>query len=70
MEDNQLKPLLISYLSIKSIMQNDQRIFDKWHFSFDNLAEELINLINNVDKIPEDKLIKFHKLIKEIKESR
>ncbi|MFZ0452334.1 MAG: hypothetical protein WCE54_15265 [Ignavibacteriaceae bacterium] len=70
LEDNQLKPLLISYLSIKSIMQNDKKIFNKWQLSFNNLAEELNNSINEADNIPEDKLEIFQKLIKEIKKNR
>ena len=68
LEDNQLKPLLISYLSIKSIMQNDKRIFEKWQFSFENLAEELNSSINNLKDIPEDMFKKFQKLIREIKD--
>jgi len=70
LEDNQLKPLLISYLGVKSILQNDKKIFDKWHFSFKNLAEELNNSINDVEDIPEDMLRKFQKLIGEIKNNR
>lgn len=68
LEDNQLKPLLISYLGIKSIMQNDKKIFEKWQFSFENLSEELNNSINNQKIIPENELKKFHKLINEIKD--
>ena len=70
LEDNHLKPLLISYLSLKSIMQNDKKIFNKWQFSFENLAEELNNSINNLEDIPEDMLKKFRKLIREIKDNR
>ncbi|MEJ2615256.1 MAG: hypothetical protein P8Z35_09865 [Ignavibacteriaceae bacterium] len=70
LEDNQLNPLLISYISIKSIMQNDKKIFDKWQLSFDNLAEELNNSINNVEDMPEDILTKFKNLISDIKENR
>ena len=33
-EDDQFKPLLISYLSIKSIMQNDKKVFEKWQVSY------------------------------------
>ena len=67
-EDGQLRPLLISYLGIKSILQNDKKIFEKWHLSFDNLAEELYNSINNQKIIPEDELKRFNKLINDIKE--
>jgi len=66
-EDNQLKPLLISYLGIKSIMQNDKKIFEKWQLSFDSLTDELYNTINSQKTIPEDKLKIFNKLISEIK---
>lgn len=68
LEDNQLKPLLISYLGIKSIMQNDKRIFDKWRLSFESIAEELNNSINNQKIIPENELKKLFKIIYEIKE--
>jgi hypothetical protein len=66
--DNQLKPLLISYLGIKSIMQNDRKIFEKWRLSFENLADELTNSIDSQQIIPEDELKKFKKLINEIKD--
>ena len=49
-------------------MQNDKRIFEKWQFSFENLAEELNSSINNLKDIPEDMFKKFQKLIREIKD--
>ncbi len=67
LEDKQLKPLLISYLGIKAIMQNDRRIFEKWQLSFDNLAEELNNSVNAQEMVPKKKLKRFNELIDEIK---
>lgn len=66
-EDPQLKPLMISYLGIKAIMQNDKRIFEKWKLSFENLSEELNNSIANLKLIPKEKLNTLQTLIKEIK---
>ncbi len=70
MEDDQLKPLLVSYLGIKAIMQNDTRIFEHWQLSFDNLAEELNNSVNKLKIIPEEELIRLNKIINEIKNQR
>jgi hypothetical protein len=66
LEDNQLKPLLISYLGIKAVLQNDKRIFEKWKLSFENLSEELNNSIANLKLIPKEKLEELQSLIKEI----
>ena len=67
LNDNQLKPLLISYLGIKAIMQNDKRIFEKWKLSFSNLSEELNKSIEDLKLIPKDKLTELQKIIEEIK---
>lgn len=67
LNDNQLKPLLISYLGIKAIMQNEKRIFEKWKLSFSNLSEELNKSIEDLKLIPKDKLVELQKIIKEIK---
>ena len=64
--DKQLKPLLISYMAIKAILQNDKRIFEKWELSFDNLSEELYNSISDNQLIPKDELEKLQGLIGEI----
>ncbi len=64
--DKQLKPLLISYMAIKAILQNDKRIFEKWKLSFDNLSEELYNSISDNQLIPKDELEKLQGLIGEI----
>lgn len=69
LEDNQLKPLLISYLGIKAVMQNDKRIFEKWKLSFENLSEELNNSIADLKLIPKKKLEELQTLIKEINNS-
>jgi hypothetical protein len=66
LKDEHLKPLLVSYLGIKAILQNDKRIFEKWKLSFDNLSEELYNSISNNELIPKDELEKLQILIKEI----
>ena len=69
LEDNQLKPLMISYLGIKAIMQNDKRIFEKWELSFDNLSDELNRSITNLKLIPKERLKKLDSLIEGIKKS-
>lgn len=66
LEDNQLKPLLISCLAIKAVMQNNRKIFGKWKLSFENLSEELSNSIANLELIPKEKLEELQLLIKEI----
>ena len=69
LKDNQLKPLMISYLGIKAIMQNDKRIFEKWELSFDNLSDELNRSITNLKLIPKERLKKLDSLIEGIKKS-
>ncbi len=64
--DKQLKPLLISHMAIKAILQNDKRIFEKWALSFDNLSDELYNSISEIELIPKEELEKLRGLIGEI----
>jgi hypothetical protein len=66
LKDEYLKPLFISYLSIKAVMHNDKKIFEKWEMSFESLSGELSNSIKNLSSISEEQREKLNKMIDDL----